>query len=285
MNRFTPDNFTDKELSWSYWYVTHRFFVRKILFTFLCVLTGIFFCILSYKVLDVYFFTSAEYQQGIASLKSTHLALAELRFEGDRAIQEIQILDTLVLPGNSTGRYDFFSSIGNLNTQYVAYFKYRFNADGMETPWRKSFLLPGSSRFVHELTFSSENFLSSAVIEISDVQWNHVVSYEKAVAEKLRFVINDPEFVSSQENEAGDMVGSRITFTVENQSAYNYRSVGFFALLYQGPQIVGVTRLVQENMFANSVTLITIPWYAGKENISRVEIFPEIDILDMKVFF
>lgn len=282
-DRLTPETFTDKELKWSYWFVTHKLLIQKIIFIVLLVITTLLGLFFIYRVVDVYVLRGTYYRNGLSTLVSTTGAIGEMQLIGDRAIQDIQILDTQVLPSNGN-HYDLFSQLGNANTQYVGYFEYRFNNGAEQTPWRKSFILPNQTRYVHELGVESDTSFSAATLEIQNFQWEKILEFDMLSAERLQMSINDVEYISSSVNEAGEESGNKVAFKVSNNASYSFRRVGFFVVLYLGQTVESVNYIRLDNVAANTSYLVDVPWYNSLGSVTRVEVIPEVNILDPGVY-
>lgn len=276
--RLTPEHFTDDELKWSYWFVTHRILLLKLVFFFLVFVNVVLGGIFIWKMIDMYVLKGNAYTNGLNTLMTTTANIGNLQPQGEASISEIQILDSQALP-SLDNRFDVFALLGNANTKYHANFEYRFVGAQDTTPWKKGFLLPNESRYVYELFFKSTGDMSGSVVEFRNLKWNKFLEYDKFASTHLRMNIQEPTFVPAD----GEQGGNKVTFKVTNESSYSYRKVGFFVALYLGTQIQAVNHIVLSNVGANESFDVEVPFY-DVSNASTIEVLPEVDILNESIY-
>lgn len=281
--RLNPHTFTDKELKWSYWFVTHRLILEKIIFIVLLIITIFLGILFLYKVVDVFALKGKYYQQGFATLANVPAVVGELQMVGENAVVDMQVLDTQTLT-SSGGRIDLIAQIGNPNSKYTGYFNYRFNVNGQFSEWQSGFILPGQTRYIHELGFEADDLLSQGQVEIENFRWEKSLEFDTFSQERLQFTFDEVEFIPSSQNEAGQESGNQVKFKVTNNSAYAFRQVGFFVGLYSGGGLQSVNHIKLDNIYANMSYDVSIPWYDDLGSVTRVEILPEINILDQSKY-
>lgn len=283
LDRLTTDRFSEDELKWSYWFVTHRIILQKIFFIFLIAINVVLGVLFIYLLIDMYVLKGSAYSNGLNTLVTTTGNIGNLQPEGDADISEIQILDSQALLGQDS-RFDVFALLGNSNTRHFSTFEYRFVGQQDTTPWKKSFLLPNESRYIHELFFKATGDMTSPSIEFRKVKWDKFLEYDKFAETHLRLTIDDPTFVSSSANEAGEESGNKVSFKVNNESAYSYRNLGLFVVLYLGQQVQAVNHIVLDGVEANKEYDVELPFYDSVSSATTIEVLPEVNILDPAVY-
>ncbi|MFH1173168.1 MAG: hypothetical protein V1692_01400, partial [bacterium] len=183
-------------------------------------------------------------------------------------------------------RYDFFAQIKNPNQEwYVASFDYRFILSSGSTEVRQGFLLPEEGKYLMDLAVETKG-ASQARLEIRNIEWRRVnkhqiPDYQAFYQEHFNFELADIAFTSAGQSAAGT---GQVDFNIINRTAYNFWNVGFQVLLYNGRQIAGVNYISLEQLLAGENRPVHVYWYEKLPNISQVEIIPEADIFDSKVY-
>ena len=77
---------------------------------------------------------------------------------------------------------------------------------------------------------------------------------------------------------------SALTFTAENDSAYSFWDVGFYALLYKGSQLASINYLDAEKFKSGESRDLQIQFYEGLPTITKTEIIPEVNIFDQDAY-
>lgn len=281
----TGGKLDEGQLNMGFWWVTHQVQVRKVATFLLGILAVSLFAYAAWGFID-WFFVSGVVERQQAGL-TRYVEIPVATFRKYAAKTEPFFDDPTVLPAGE-GRYDIFAKATNANENWMMTFDYRFDAAGTSIPAKRGFLLPGETKRLHALGVKAEARPSGAKTEISNVQWSrvdpHLVfpGYAGWAQKRLDIGIESPTFVPPA---AGDTLPiSRATFTVVNRTAFNYYTVGFFVTASSGQQIVGVNYVTISRLLAGEHRIVEASWFSALPNITRVEVLPEINILDVSVY-
>ncbi len=187
---------------------------------------------------------------------------------------------TVLSSGN--GLYDFYSVATNSNADWWAEVTYRFTWGIEETEPRTTVVLPASETPLVVLGKEFAAAPRSVTLEIDRIQWYRVdhhltlAPYEEWALERLRFEIKDAVFGPS---DTDPKIG-RVTFTINNRSAYSYYSPTFLIRLLRGTTVVGVNRVTLDHLEAGETQDVSVAWFGTLPSASRVEILPEINPFD-----
>ena len=134
----------------------------------------------------------------------------------------------------------------------------------------------------------SETRPAGPEIEVSAVRWKRVdqhavrPDYKTWAQARLDFAIEDVKFAPPSPTDAISV--SRATFTIANRTAYSYWSAGFFVVLYSGSRIVGVNYVTISELRAGRSTPVDASWFIDLPSVSRVEVIPEVNIFDDRIY-
>lgn len=282
--RLTPNRFTDKELKYSYWFVTNKVFLQRMLIVLILVFNMVLILFITYRLVDNYILSWDTNKIALQSLTNSSKALSGIQSQSIDKASDMQILGTQVFTDDK-GHYDIITLIKNPNKRYAGYFEYRYVTIGGESEWKKGFILPLEEKYLHKLNFESEVRVLDANLEIRDFEWQQVLQYEKIAEQRLNFEIEELEFIPSFQSElTGNIPVSKVSFILNNKSSFNYRQVGLLVLLYRGAQVVGVNYVKLDDVLANSEYDVETAWYYSIGSVISVDVLPEVNILDSSVF-
>lgn len=270
------------------WLTTHRLQARRWAVILLIVAGVSIWPYTIYRL--IMYYTVEEQQWRVVEEYLTKNLINYQDIQSWRRVSQIAVLESGVLSG-SQQKADLFARVTNPNTDWaVAGFKYRFVLNSGATPWRQSFLLPGEEKYLLELAVAGGGQNSLPNLEVSEVNWQRVnkhqiPDYAVYYQEYFNFKIEDIKFNSSSESLATNKVPvSEASFKVANNTAYNFWRVGFQVILYSGRSVAGINYITLEQWQAGEQRPVSVYWYERLPGISRVEIIPEVDILNSDAY-
>lgn len=272
--------FTNKELAVGDWFVRHKIFLRRLSFGLLiawCVITIAF----STFVIGEYLF------RGLWQDKDTRLRqVADLSsptatqlFAADPLQEEkIQVF------ASSPGKYDIHSAFTNENAWYVAYVTYHYEASTGPTEMKEVVVLPGQRAAVSILGIESPKRPSSVKLAIDRIRWErinaHFVSDVPAyVADRLDFMTADTAI--GAETEEGT---SKITFTLTNETVFDYWHADFLVEMRRGKAIVGVFPLSVPTLRAQEERAIDLRPFVNLDRVTNIRLIPAMDVFDRSIY-
>jgi len=281
MPELTPPNqITDFKLEASYWYVTHKLLLKKILIIFLIVLSLILYSFSLYRLLLILVVQDPILKQNLNQLPNDLVDYEYFR-QVNRA-SPLEILDFAALASDS-GRNDFAAKIRNPNDNFFAYQVKLDLISGAEIIDQKTvFILPGEEKYL--AFFGVENRDVSPTLKISEVNWRRVRGFAEFASDRFKFQTSEIKFENLDSQTRGNLPVSALKFKITNQSAYNFWQVGVFMVLFSGDQIVGANYLALDQFKSGETRAVEMRWPESFYNVSRVEILPEVNILDSSVY-
>ncbi|OGY49412.1 MAG: hypothetical protein A3D39_02640 [Candidatus Buchananbacteria bacterium RIFCSPHIGHO2_02_FULL_39_17] len=275
-----PNQIIDFKLKASYWYVTHKLLLRKILVGFLIFLNLVFYSYSLYLGLLIFVVQDPLLKQDLNQLSGN---LIDYRYfhEINRPIP-LEILDSAVL-GSRDGRFDYILKVRNPNLKLTAAKAlFQLVAGSQVMAEKHSFILPGEEKYI--AFFGLESSADTApAIRLAQVNWRRVSNYEDFRQQRFQFSSNEVEFKNAGVGSSSSAV-STLNFKITNQSAYNYWQVGVYMVLFSGDQVVGANYLALDNFKSGETRPVEMRWYESLSYVSRVDIIPEVNILDPAVY-
>lgn len=269
-----------QELGWSLWWVDHREQIRKIGIALFVALDAILIGIGLWGFTDWLAFGGLNEEQAVRQMTSSAYGqFAAL------SLEEVQIGAPIVLPG-TTGKIDILVPVENRNARYWTELHYRLVVGGTELPLRTAFVLPGQSRYLAELSASTEHG-SSVELKVERRLWHRAITAgdldQQAFAE-TRLNIQGENAVYKQADPQATSPSSSASFTLVNHTAFNFYDVGVLVLLYRGDAIVGVNRIQADQLQSGDRKPMEIFWYQALPQVTKVVVAPELNIYDPSVY-
>lgn len=274
--------FSNVDLARSRWYVKNKILLRKFLIAVLLVwiiVAGLY----SLIVLGGYLFF------GFWSDKANRLETVQefQNYTNDvssYAAQPLQIENIKIF---QTGEnYDFYSLAVNLNSRFIAKVKYKYIFDGGETPEKVVAIDPGKKIPLTIFGFQSNSYPAGARLSIIETRWQkinvHQISDVKGYMDiRLNFLLDN---VSIEHNAAGGPVPPRITFDIQNNTAYSYYEGRFAVLLLGGGTVNAVVPLSIKDFRAGQNFPVDLRPAFDIGGIDDIEVLPLMDVFDSSEF-
>lgn len=279
---FQSSEVSDKELRFGAWFLVNKSKLLKIGYG---LLIGLDVILISYVLFGTYqtvTYLFLDYNRLILQMQAVQPDFKQIAV---KQAQPLQIIENQLIAGKDN-KYDFLAKIRNPNSDWsVSSVTYRFNSGNVQTEYKESFFLPNEEKYLMVLGFFSESQISMAEIEIQNVTFSRVRNYETLKNERLNFVISDAKFISAKEINLSDKLAvSQISFNIANETFKSFWDVPLQVFLKRGTKIVGVNYISISNLDSFEKRVVTLDWYEDTTGISKVEVFPDVNILDESVF-
>lgn len=280
----TDENLSERQLRWGKWWLEHKHQVKTGYTIALAVLAFSLVAYAGWGFLDWFFGSGVRERAQIALLTKDLTDYAGFR-EATAPVQ-IQVEPATTVPAGP-GKYDLVARVANQNEDWWVEFDYVFSGPGADGSVRRGYLLPAEEKYLRSLAVKSESRPSPS-IEIKNLVWHrvdkHVVrpDYRSWAGARLNIVISDAGFFPPSPDDTIPV--SKAKFVVTNNTGFSYHAVTFFVVLQSGGRIVGVNQVVASDLRAGERRQMEAGWFNDLPNITRVEITPEINIFDDRVY-
>jgi len=269
----------EKTLKLTYWYVTHKLLLRRILVGALVVFSALCFAYTIWGLLDYFVFSYDKHQQLLRDLVNSRTSSQE--WLAEKTPQTISVGNVYVF--NRGDKFDLLTEINNDSLNYWAEFTYRFTYAGGVSEDRKSFILPNEERWLAELALVAVARPSSAQLEITNISWHRlnpkeIANYEAWKGEHLNLKLSTVAYEPNISLNKGSVAKSR--FNVQNLSAYGYRNIGFYIIAYRGATPAAVDYVVLDNLASGERREVEVSWFEALTQLSKIEVSPVVNLLD-----
>lgn len=279
-----PNNiYSDKEIKASFWYITHRVLLRKVFIMVLALLGGGLVLYGAWGLVDHYVIDLGKnraLENDLGRDKLNFAVLSEVNRPAD-----LVLLETKVFP-TSANTYDFLTVIVNQNKQWaVESFDYYFNVPGGKTELRTEFILPEQTKYAFLANYSSPGKITSAEIVLENIKWKKVTDYAALAGKIFLFeYANQVVLASGKSGLSEKEAVTRVGFDIKNLSAYNFWEPRFVVVLYRNDVLLSAFPVVLDGLSSSEVKTETINLFQKIDRATKVDIIPDINILDPQVF-
>jgi len=245
-----PENLSEKELRWSYWWVEHREGLRRLGLGVFVVLDILFFGLAAWGFADWLLLSGLNEELAIRQFTASAYAQASQASD----VQEIQVGSPLVfsVPG---GRYDFAVDVTNPNPNHWVALEYDFTTGGSDTTVRQGFILPGETKTLVEVGSTVSGGVADARLKVLSRSFHRIdrhaiPDYDAWAKTRLSIVALDPVFTPP--DPSATVPSSVTSFTMVNQTAYSYYDVDLTVSAYRGESLQGVNTIRLDSLKAGS---------------------------------
>jgi len=273
------DKYYEKQLGFSYWYVTHRILLKNILTAFLIVLDIVLIAFNLYLVILNLAILQKDYQLILTNFVSANPDYTILR----QASLPPEIKVTGITTFQNDKGYDIIAEINNANPKWSATFDYQFQLGKNLSSLRKGFIMPGEKKKILDLAVTDGNLVSQIVF--SNVKWEKQIDFAKLYQEKFKFDIRNIKYIPAQELGIGEKVPvSRVSFEIENLTAYNYKNINLIILLNSSGQLAAVNQIPTGTLLSGQTKSFDVNFFQRLPKIDSAEIIPDLNIFDTTIF-
>lgn len=206
-------------------------------------------------------------------------------FSVENSASSLLIGDTSVIPLGS-GKFDFVSTVQNSNEDWYAEFDYYFSSGSQSTEVIHGYVMPLQLTPVVALRQSVDSIAGAEVV-IDDLVWHRVDPHTVSdidiwLKDHNSFTISNAEYTKDIEIDNTDI--PRTSFTVTNDSAYNYWSAVFYVVLDRNGSIVGVNQVTVPGFEVGETRQVNVNWFGEIVSSADVSIYPYINYFDEDVY-
>lgn len=278
---------TMRKLNIGLWYIEHKNILYKILIGFLIFISAVSW---PYVIYSFAFYLSRGMADDQALLNDlvnsgriNHEAIVGLSPK-ELSFSSISMLSA----GNN--KYDFFTRVSNPNGRHGAEFFYYFSVGDKNTKSLNGFILPGESKYLLSLGNEFEFRPTNTQLKINGLEWvaidrHKIPDWKNYNDSRLNISVSGVNFILSDQTGLSDKLKlNNLEFTAENKSVFNYWDVDFIILLYGGSNIVGVNNYSLNEFMSGQTKQVSISWPGEIGRVGKIEIFPEINILNDNIY-
>jgi hypothetical protein len=276
-----PGGLSIKGMNFGLWLSENRKKIEKIIIIFLIALSAFFFIYSSYNYI-IYFLHSSAEESDTANLVNSNIT-SQRDVASDMVIKTPQIF-------KSGGTYDLAVDVTNPNNKFSGNFQYCFIVNKADTGCGNGYILPGEEKYIFSLGQKLDTDSPTVSFEIRSISWkridSHTITDWNSFANgHLNFSLKDIKFTPAGSGTSGGTNSlSSLEFSITNLTDYGYYSVPLNIAFYNGSELVGANIFVVNNFLAGEERAVRLNWVSGISEASRIEIRPNLNILDDSIY-
>ncbi len=281
LNSFTDvDGISTRSLSFGLWYMEHRrtFFLAAV--WSLSILATVLW------VYSLYFFGFYL----LVGLKNDR-ANNEIITENPLALEQRKVMSNVsygFTQAISLGKnsYSLVGEFTNNNAGNWAIFDYYFLVGDQQYGAGTSYALFGERKYITGVVDDLPQPPNAAKLIVSNFRWNkldrHAISdWETYKNDHLDFLVLDKKFVGAGQSSLSDRLSiNTLSFNITNRTAYGYLQAPLQIILYSGSEVVYVKDYIINNFRSKDKKDISLTIVGDLPNINRIEVVPNVNILD-----
>jgi len=271
------------QLNFALWYIRHH---KKFFIGFASLLVAAALILWGYAAvkLVILVFDADRDRASIIDSQSTVVSSSKIDYLANVDYRFLKILPL------GMGRYDFVGEITNTNEKVGMEFDYHFVVNDQDLEVEKGFVLPGEKKYLVFLGKQLDYTPDSVSLVIENQGWRKInpriiADWNEYKNERINFIIDEKKFLSAEDSGLSDKIRlSNLDFTATNFTAYNYLEMDFMIVLFSGSSVVGVSKYVVTDFKSREKEQINLSLIGDFSNVDKLDIIPEVNILDEGVF-
>ncbi len=278
----------NKQLAIGYWFVTHRIQLRRFGILALGCLAAVLVSYGAYGLLKFYVFEDAAtraWQEELTLSKLAHEQYVDIIKAQDLTISSVGMM-------RDGANSDVYAKIVNPNERWYATFTYHFRVGGYTSPTFSGFALPQEEKILTGFSLDpSPEEGNAATFVFESISWKRISAhaipdYLTWAGERLRIAVDDLEYEPPTKlHENSPLVVSRVQFTAENESIYDYWQVKFLIIGMRDGKPVALQQKVISPFVSQERATQVVSWFGNITRFDSVTIEPEVDILDPESYW
>lgn len=269
----------DFSLKFGYWLATHRdqlrtWWVSAILVATAASITYFFIVFVTFS------FSTSKTVLGIR-LMAEPLVSQSLH----KAITPTPLVvgDVTAIP-RGNGRYDLVAKVSNLNTHWAAVSAtFHFSVGSSVTKDERTTLWPASESYLMQtnVAFESPPTGGAYSVVFTGISWRR--AKDLGIYQTVSFPVSGVS-IRPVTGLASGATATRLSATIENKSAYSFRSVRFIVVAKTGTSVVAVNDVIVEKFKPLEQRPVEVTWLWSVPVSSDAVIVPVLDLQDPQSF-
>jgi hypothetical protein len=270
-----------KKLKIGLWFVEKRAFFKKIVIILLIIISGISWTYSLYGFAYYFIKGLKNDRQMISEIVSNNIISHD--FLADKSPDRLFFGAVNVLKNNNS--HDLYIEIKNNDFNFMAEFDYCFFENNGEIECSESFIYPNQGKYIISLNKDLDN-INSVNFTINNIRWlrinkHKIPNWDDFLFERTNITISDVDFSPASLSGLSERLDLNVLrFNVKNKTPFNFWELDYNIILYSGNNAVAINRYKHREFMSEQSKEINISWPGNFGKISRVEIIPEIDIMD-----
>lgn len=272
----SPDSPSVRTLNFGLWLASNRrSFIRGFIMFLILVCLG-FFLYSGYHYFMYFFGNQAENDKLLGSSASNQV-VSQKNLYSDLILGVPQVF-------SNKNSYDLALKIKNPNDKFVARFDYCFTQAGQDISCTPSFVFPQEEKYLlslgQELKSSDQVSFSLRNLSWSRLNAHTYPDWPQFYKSHTNFLVSELKF-NQQEAIPGF---NNLEFVLTNQTPYNFWSVPFNILIFNGSNLVGVNSYTAKDFLSQASLSVKLSWSGRLNSAQSVSVVPNLDIVSPDIY-
>lgn len=182
-------------------------------------------------------------------------------------------------------QYDFVVKVKNPNNNFFANINYCFFDGDKQLACSGSTIFPETAKHLIVLSTKLESRPINLRFVIRSSNWERVdirkfPDWKGYYSERINFLVSDTKFESLAPIELSSKSINNISFSIKNNTPYNYREVPLNIILSSRGSIVGVNKYTVTNFMSMEEKRVELSWSNSLSTVDTIEVIPDLNILN-----
>lgn len=265
------------KFDFSLWFLKNRakFFIGTVLF--LLVLSAGLYLFSFYNLYD--YISGSKNEKGLLQ----ELTNINVNLTAGRTAIDLETGNPQSFSHNN--KYDFIAKIKNPNSNFFAQVNYCFFSGEIELACGDSMIFPEETKYLIALATNLDGRPNNLNLVLKNINWERVDSkkypdWAGYFSDHSNFIISEAKFMAEKAEGSSSGYIDNVSFSIKNNSAYNYWEVPLFIILFKGENIVGINKYTISEFMSLDQKDINLSWINSIKSVDRVEVTPDVNILD-----
>lgn len=285
-NYVSTEGVTTKQLEIGLWYVEHKRRLKIVLSGFLILISAVSWAYTIYGF--AYYIARGMNEDEILTKQLVQINGADHNYLKQISAKNLSIAPVEII--RSEKKYDLYARLENDNQKWWAEFDYYFMAAGRLTEKSQGYILPSETKHLAALAQDFSYYPEDGRLVIENISWHRInqhkiTDWPAYLNSHLDITSADIKFIPANASLLSEKLAlNQLSFKAINHTAYNYWSVGFTILLYDGDQLTGLNHYILNDFMSEQARAVEISWPGNLGLVDRVEIIPEVNIMKDDIY-
>lgn len=211
------------------------------------------------------------------------LATISVNFSTTRSAKDLEVAGPQSFFHN--GDYDFVGRVKNPNNNFFVFINYCFLDGDKELACSSANILPNEDKYLAIFSVDLDSRLSNLKFIIKNTNWQRVDAkkygdWDSYFKERSNFTVSNNKFDSNSSGGIDSSSNNNLSFSIRNNSPYNYWEVPLLIVLFNYDSVVGVNRYTVREFMSLDEKKVNLSWSNSISSSDRIEVIPEVNVLD-----
>lgn len=271
---------SNAKLTFALWYVRHKVLFFRILIGLLIGLSVIFYSYTVFKIFEFVYYRRGETEQVIQNISTSSADFSFIHTRLQPQAPEILSIKTV---SEDATQSDIVVEVRNPNANFVIKkLSYALVFGNVALAEGNTFIWPDTRKLIFIFNVPARSAREAPEFIIRDISWKRESHFSEVLQKRENFLISDPSYETVSQDTGTTAV---VSFSVSNQTIYNFYDPGFYVVLFDGAEIVGSGYVSTHKLYSLGKADFRANFINPPFSVTSVKIISEVNILDDNAYF